>query len=161
MFANFPFDSQSGDNFSTAWFIVLSDIMKHRIRQYKLWDVQLGVFSCGGGAIRDQQMRKKGTYQAIMSKHEVLHLTKLVPRHALSSVVARSVRSIVENASYKDNWTCDWLSFENIIQFDKSVMKYKIRNQALKVSWTNFNKDPSQSNCATRNISYHFIDLEL
>ena len=29
----------------------------------------------------------------------------------------------------KDNWSCDWLSIENIIRFDRSVMAYKILNK--------------------------------
>ena len=28
-------------------------------------------------------------------------------------------RSIVENAIYKDNWSCDWRSVENIIRVDR------------------------------------------
>ena len=61
-------------------------------------------------------------------------------------------RSIVENARYKDNWSCDWLSVENIIRFDRSVMTYKIRNKLSPESlWDKFQQRSSQSNYATRN----------
>ena len=61
-------------------------------------------------------------------------------------------RSIVENARYKDNWSCDWLSVENIIRFDRSVMTYKIRNKLSPESfWDKFQQRSLQSNYATRN----------
>ena len=63
-------------------------------------------------------------------------------------------RSIVENARYKDNWSCDWLSVENIIRFDRSVMTYKIRNKLSPESlWDKFQQRSSQSSYATRNCS--------
>ena len=37
--------------------------------------------------------------------------------------------AIIESARLKDNWSCDWLSVENIVRFDRSVMAYKIINQ--------------------------------
>ena len=62
------------------------------------------------------------------------------------------VRSIVENARYKDNWSCDWLNFKNIIRFDRSVMTYKIRNKLSPESlWDKFRQRSLQSNYATRN----------
>ena len=58
----------------------------------------------------------------------------------------------VENARYKDNWSCDWLSGEKIIRFDRSVMTYKIRNKlSLESLWDKFQQRSSQSNYATRN----------
>ena len=58
----------------------------------------------------------------------------------------------VENARYKDNWSCDWLSVENIIRFERSVMTYKIRNKLSPESlWDKFQQRSSQSNYATRN----------
>ena len=63
-------------------------------------------------------------------------------------------RSIVDNARYKDNWSCDWLSVENIIRFDRSVMTYKIRNKLSPESlWDKFQQRSSQSSYATRNCS--------
>ena len=35
-------------------------------------------------------------------------------------------RAMIENARLKDNWSCDWLSFESIIGFGRSVIAYKI-----------------------------------
>ena len=61
-------------------------------------------------------------------------------------------RSIVENARYKDNWSCDWLRIEDIILFDRSVMTYKIRNKLSPESlWDKFQQRSSQSKYATRN----------
>ena len=60
-------------------------------------------------------------------------------------------RSIVENARYKDNWSCDWLSVDNIIRFHRSVMTYKIRNKLSPESLCDkFQQRSSQSNYATR-----------
>ena len=61
-------------------------------------------------------------------------------------------RSMMENVRYKDNWSCDWLSVENIIRFDRSVMTYRIRNTLSSESlWDKFQQRSSQSNYATRN----------
>lgn len=60
-------------------------------------------------------------------------------------------RSIIESARFKDNWSCDWLSVENIIRFDRSVMTYKIMNKLSPESlWDKFQQRSSQSNYATR-----------
>ena len=61
-------------------------------------------------------------------------------------------RLIMENARYKDSWSCDWLSVENIIRFDRSVMTYKIRNKVSPESlWDKCQQRSSQSSYATRN----------
>ena len=58
---------------------------------------------------------------------------------------------IIENARLTDNWSCYWLSIENIIRFDRSVRTYKIIN---KLSPENlcgkFQQRSSQSNYAAR-----------
>ena len=67
---------------------------------------------------------------------------------------SQAVRSIVKNARYKDNWSCDWLSVENIIRFDRSVMTCKIRNKLSPESlWDKCEQRSSQSSYATRNCS--------
>ena len=54
----------------------------------------------------------------------------------------------------RDNWSCEWLSDENIIRFDRSVMTYKIRNKLSPESlWDKFQQRSSQSSYATRNCS--------
>ena len=61
--------------------------------------------------------------------------------------------SIVENARYKDNWSCDWLSVENIIRFDRSVITYKIGNKlSPERLWDKFQQRSSRSNYATVQI---------
>ena len=58
----------------------------------------------------------------------------------------------MENARYKDNWSCDWLSVENIIRFDRLVMTYKIRNKLSPESlWDKSQQRSSQPDYATRN----------
>ena len=47
-------------------------------------------------------------------------------------------RTIIENARLKDNWSCDWLSIENIIRFDRSVMAYKIIKLSPEYLWDKF-----------------------
>ena len=37
--------------------------------------------------------------------------------------------AIIENARIKDEWSSNWLSVENLIRFDRSVMAYKILNK--------------------------------
>ena len=67
-------------------------------------------------------------------------------------------RTIIENARLKDNWSCDWLSIENIIRFDRSVMAYKIINKLSPENlWDKFQQRSSQSNYATR----HCKDLQI
>ena len=66
-------------------------------------------------------------------------------------------RAIIENARLKDNWSCDWLSIENIIRFDRSVMAYKTVNKLSPENlWGKFQQRSSQSNYATR----HCKDLQ-
>ena len=36
---------------------------------------------------------------------------------------------IITNAKIKDNWSCSWMSVENIIRYDRSIMTYKIMNK--------------------------------
>ena len=46
--------------------------------------------------------------------------------------------SIIENARIKDEWSANWLSVENLIRFDRSVMAYKILNKLSPESlWNN------------------------
>ena len=60
-------------------------------------------------------------------------------------------RAIIENARLKDNWSCDWLSVENIIRFDRSVMVYKISNKLSPENlWGKCQQRSSQCNYATR-----------
>ena len=58
----------------------------------------------------------------------------------------------------KDNWSCDWLSIENIIRFDRSVMAYKIINKLSPENlWGKFQQRSSQSSYATR----HCKDIQI
>ena len=67
-------------------------------------------------------------------------------------------RTIIENARLKDNWSCDWLSIENVIRFDRSVMAYRIINKLSPENlWGEIQQRSSQSNYATR----HCKDLQI
>ena len=56
-------------------------------------------------------------------------------------------RTIIENAKLKDIWSFDWLSIENVIRFDRSVMAYKIINKLSPENlWGKFQQRSSQSN---------------
>ena len=58
---------------------------------------------------------------------------------------------IIEKARLKDNWSCDWLSVENIIQFDRAVIAYKIINKLSPENlWGKFQERSSQCNYARR-----------
>ena len=37
--------------------------------------------------------------------------------------------AIIKNAKIKDNWSCSWMSVENIILNDRNIMTYKIMNK--------------------------------
>jgi len=58
--------------------------------------------------------------------------------------------TITENTRLKDNWSCDWLSIENIIQFDRPVIAYKIINKSsMENIWGKFQQRSLQSNYVT------------
>jgi len=73
-------------------------------------------------------------------------------------------RTIIENARLNYSWLCDWLSIENIIRFDRSLIVYKIIN---KLSPENllgkFQQRFSQSNYATRYVkkSYQYSTVKI
>ena len=54
-------------------------------------------------------------------------------------------RATIENARLKENWSCDWLSVENVIRFDRSVIAYKIINKLSPENlWGKFQQRSSQ-----------------
>ena len=60
--------------------------------------------------------------------------------------------SIIENARIKDEWSSNWLSVENLIRFDRSVMAYKILNKLSPESlWDKYQYRSAYSNYETRN----------
>ena len=60
--------------------------------------------------------------------------------------------AIIENASIKDEWSSNWLSVENLIRFDRSVMAYKILNKLSPESlWDKYQYRSAYSNYITRN----------
>ena len=84
-------------------------------------------------------------YYAIIERH--LRYTNEIwgslPKTKLDALqrLQDKARTIIENARLKDNWSCDWLSIENIIRFDRSVMAYKIINKLSQENFgINFNK---------------------
>ena len=59
--------------------------------------------------------------------------------------------SIIENACTKDDWSSYWLSAENFIRFDLSVMAYKILNKLSQESfWDMYRFRSAHSNYETR-----------
>ena len=60
--------------------------------------------------------------------------------------------AIIENARIKDEWSSNWLSVENLIRFDRSVMAYKILNKLSPESlWDKYQYRSAYSNYETRN----------
>ena len=60
--------------------------------------------------------------------------------------------SIIENARIKDEWSSNWLTVENLIRFDRSVMTYKILNKLSPESlWDEYQYRSMYSNHETRN----------
>ena len=77
-----------------------------------------------------------------------LSKTKLdTPQH-----LHNRAHSIVENTRIKDEWSSNWLTAENLIRFDRSVMTYKILNKLSPESlWHKFQYRSMYSNYETRN----------
>ena len=60
--------------------------------------------------------------------------------------------AMIENARIKDEWSSNWLSVENLIRFDRSVMAYKILNKLSPESlWDKYQYRSAYSNYVTRN----------
>ena len=95
-------------------------------------------------------------YHALFESH--LHYGNVVwgsisssKLHALQRFQDRAL-SIIERSRFKDPWPKKWLSFENHIRFDRSVMVYKIVNKLCPESlWNMFQQRCSISNYNTRN----------
>ena len=63
-------------------------------------------------------------------------------------------RSIIDNARQKDGWSHNWLTVEQLIKFDRSVMTYKIINKQCPESfWDKYHQRTQLSNRITRNCS--------
>jgi hypothetical protein len=128
------------------------------------WDEQYKIVKgkiCGGLASLKKlkniipQTKLCSVYYAIVESH--LRYANVIwgslPKTKLDNLqrLQDRARSIIESARFKDNWSCDWLSVENLIHFDRSVMTYKIMNKLSPESlWDKFQQRSSQSNYATR-----------
>ena len=61
-------------------------------------------------------------------------------------------RSIIEKARLKDNWSNNWLTVEQLIKFDRSVMTYKIISRQCPASlWDKYHHRIQHSKYRTRN----------
>ena len=85
-------------------------------------------------------------------------------------------RSIIERANIKDQWSEDWLTVEKLINFDRSVMTYKMMNKICPESlWDVYKTRNTYSSYRTRNCtdiqlprynleyskkSFHYSDLK-
>ena len=59
----------------------------------------------------------------------------------------------VSQKQKKDEWSSNWLSVENLIRFDRSVMAYKILNKLSPESlWDKYQYRSAYSNYETRNV---------
>ena len=62
--------------------------------------------------------------------------------------------SIIERAKIKDQWSRDWLTVEQLINFDRSVMTYKIMNKICPESlWDRYKTRNMYSSYRTRNCT--------
>ena len=61
-------------------------------------------------------------------------------------------RSIIDKARIKDNWSHNWLTVEQLTQFNRSVMTYKIISRQCPESlWDKYHHRTQHSNYRTRN----------
>ena len=70
------------------------------------------------------QTKLCSVYYAIVEIH-LRHANEVwvsLPKSKLDTIQRLQNRAIIENARLKANWLCDWLSVENIILFDRSVI---------------------------------------
>ena len=92
------------------------------------------------------QTKLCSVYYAIVESHlryanEIWGSIPKTKLYALQSLQCR-VRTIIENARLNYSWLCDWLSIQNIIRFDRSVLAYKAINKLSPENLeVNFNKD--------------------
>ena len=123
--------------------------------RYLLWDEQYITVRgkiYGGLAslkkLKDIYRQKKlcSVYYAIVESH-LCYANEICGSHPKTKLntlqrLQDRAQSIVENARYKDNWSCDWLSVEHTIRVDRSIMTHKIRNKLSPGSlWDEFQKD--------------------
>ena len=128
------------------------------------WDEQYKAVKkkiCGGLASLKKlknvvpQKELSAVYYAIFESH--LRYANVIwgslPKTKIDTLqrLQNRARTIIESARYKDNWTCNWLSVENLIRYDRSVMTYKITNNLSPENlWDKFQKRSSLSNYETR-----------
>ena len=76
--------------------------------------------------------------------------TKLEALHRLQN----RAHSIIERAKIKDQWSGDWLTVEQLINFDRSVMTYKMMNKICPESlWDTYKTRNMYSSYRTRNCT--------
>ena len=93
-------------------------------------------------ALVESHLRYANVIWGSLSKSKINTLQRLQDR----------ARSIIDNARQKDGWSHNWLTVEQLIKFDRSVMTYKIINRQCPESlWDKYHQRTQLSNHITRN----------
>ena len=129
------------------------------------WDDQFnkvkGKVSCGLKSLKKlqnllSQSQLDHVYRALVESH--LRYANVVwgslPKTKLNTLqrLQDRARSIIDKARLKDSWSHNWLTVEQLIQFDRSVMTYKIVNRQCPESlWDEYHHRTQHSRYRARN----------
>ena len=92
----------------------------------------------------------KSVYNNLLSFEIFRHILK--SKLTTNTSKASLCSTCHDNARQKDGWSHNWLTFEQLIKFDRSVMTYKIINRQCPESlWDKYHPRTQLSNHITRN----------
>ena len=98
--------------------VALSSLQKPKniLSHTKLYHMYKALFEC--------HLRYSDELWGNLSNTKLQHLQRL----------QTNAKSLIENSRLKSGWRCNWLSFSNIVQYDRAAMIYKIVNGLCKGS---------------------------
>ena len=108
------------------------------LRSLRLYSKVKGKISGGLRSLRKvknliPQSQLDHVYRALVENH--LRYANVIwgtlPKSKINTLqrLQDRARSIIDNARQKDGWSHNWLTVEQLIKFDRSVMTYKIINR--------------------------------
>ena len=107
-----------------------------------MWSQKKQKISCQKGEAQTVTMAFRSRCRWHLSKSKLNTLQRLQHRS----------RFIIDKARQKDSWSHNWLIVEQLIQSDRSVVKYKIVNrQCPKSLWDDYHQRTQHSSYRTRN----------
>ena len=139
----------------------LGVIVDERLNWNNQFNKVKGKVSCGLKSLKKlqnllSQSQLDHVYRALVESH--LRYANVIwgslPKTKLNTLQRLQDRacSIIVKARLKDSWSHNWLTVEQLIQFDRSVMTYKIVNRQCPESlWDKYHQRTQHSSYGTRN----------